>query len=53
MERIYKGLKELGMERKFKNVKVSEIKETKHGKQIFVHDPSGVLWHFFEFSQEA
>ena len=50
---IRKSLIELEVERKYKNVKVSDIRKNEHGKQIFVHDPSGVLWHFFEFSQKS
>lgn len=50
---IRKSLIELEVLRKYKNVKVSDIRENEHGKQMFVHDPSGVLWHFFEFSQKS
>ena len=50
VDELYQDLKDSGVEKRYKNVKISPIKESEHGKQIFMHDPSGVLWHFFEFS---
>ena len=50
---IRKSLIELEIERKYKNVNLLDIRRNEHGKQIFVYDLSGVLWHFFEFSQKS
>lgn len=37
------------LDKKYKHVRFSEIKEFDWGKEIFMHDPSGVLWHFCQF----
>ena len=34
---------------KYDKVRFSEIKEMNWGRELFMHDPSGVLWHFGEF----
>lgn len=34
---------------KFENVRISEIKKETWGRELFLHDPSGMLWHFGEF----
>jgi len=33
----------------FRGVRISKIKNDDWGREIFVHDPSGVLWHFGQF----
>ncbi|HQU27767.1 MAG TPA: glyoxalase [Calditrichia bacterium] len=35
----------------YKAVRFSEIKRQSWGRELFMHDPSGVLWHFCEFKQ--
>jgi len=42
-------LKALGLDKKYKHVRFTDIKVSEHGREIFMHDPSGILWHFFEF----
>ncbi len=34
---------------KFSNVRFTDIKEYDWGREIFMHDPAGVLWHFCQF----
>lgn len=34
---------------KYKYVRLSEIKDEDWGRTLFMHDPSGVLWHISEF----
>ena len=34
---------------KYKNVKLTPIRKYDWGKECFLHDPSGILWHFGEF----
>ena len=34
---------------KYKYVRFTEIKQFEWGRELFMHDPSGVLWHFCEF----
>ena len=33
----------------YKKVRVSDIKNEEWGREFFMHDPSGILWHFGEF----
>lgn len=42
-------LKAINIEEKYKNVKVSEVQNYDWGVEFFMHDPSGVLWHFCEY----
>jgi catechol 2,3-dioxygenase-like lactoylglutathione lyase family enzyme len=35
---------------KYKNVKIIEPKILDWGKECFLHDPSGILWHFGQFN---
>ena len=44
-------LQSLGLDKKYKNVKLTPIKVNYWGKECFMHDPSGILWHFGEFSK--
>ncbi len=46
----FKELQNLGLHEKYKNVKLTPIKENDWGKECFMHDPSGILWHFGEFN---
>lgn len=34
---------------KYPKVKISKIFENDWGREFFVHDPSGILWHFGSF----
>ncbi len=38
------------LSKKFKNVRFTEIKNESWGREFFMHDPSGVLWHFGNFN---
>ena len=39
----------LGLPEKYEGVRLVPIREMDWGRECFVHDPSGVLWHFGEF----
>ena len=39
----------LDLPTKYKNVKLIPIKEYDWGRECFIHDPSGILWHIGEF----
>ena len=41
----------LDLTNKFKNIKLVPIKTYDWGKECFIHDPSGILWHIGEFSK--
>jgi len=49
VNRYWNELQSLGLPQKYKNVKLTPIKEYHWGKECFLHDPSGILWHFGEF----
>ncbi len=44
-----KDLLQLELPKRFSRVRISDIKNEVWGRELFVHDPSGVLWHFGEF----
>lgn len=35
----------------FAGVRLTDIKNLEWGRELFMHDPSGVLWHFGEFKK--
>ncbi|MET3980060.1 catechol 2,3-dioxygenase-like lactoylglutathione lyase family enzyme [Mucilaginibacter sp. UYP25] len=49
VERFWQELVALDLPGKHKNVRLTPIRTEPWGKECFVHDPSGVLWHFGEF----
>jgi len=51
VERHYNELKELDLPAKYPGVKFTSIKTDYWGREYFMHDPSGVLWHFGEFNK--
>ncbi|MGQ2984043.1 glyoxalase [Flavobacterium sp.] len=48
-QRFYNELMALKLEDKYDAVRIVPIRTMDWGKECFVHDPSGVLWHFGEF----
>ena len=40
---------QLNLPAKYKDVRLTPIHTEHWGRECFVHDPSGVLWHFGEF----
>jgi catechol 2,3-dioxygenase-like lactoylglutathione lyase family enzyme len=50
VEDYYNALQQLELDKKFKNVRLVSIKENDWGKECFLHDPSGILWHFGQFN---
>lgn len=51
IEACYKDLTARKLKEKYKKVKLSEIKTWDWGREIFLHDPAGVLWHFGQFNE--
>jgi hypothetical protein len=47
--RFWKELLALDLTSKYENVKLKPVREHDWGRECFVHDPSGILWHFGEF----
>jgi len=50
VEKCEKDLLKRKLHEKYKNVRISKIKVEDWGREIFMHDPSGILWHFGEFT---
>ena len=48
--RFYSELITLNLPGKYPDVKVVPVRVLDWGKECFVHDPSGILWHFGEFN---
>ncbi len=49
VEKCWEDLNSRGLDRKYKYVRLTPIKDFDWGRECFMHDPSGVLWHFGEF----
>ncbi|MEH0156397.1 glyoxalase [Limibacter armeniacum] len=41
------------LSKKYRLVKVSEIRDNDWGREFFMYDPSGVLWHIGEFKNAS
>jgi len=48
-DRFYNDLLVLNLTDKYADVKLTPVRNENWGKECFVHDPSGILWHFGEF----
>lgn len=48
--RFWDDLIKLDLSSKYENVRLEPIRHMHWGKECFVHDPSGILWHFGEFT---
>jgi catechol 2,3-dioxygenase-like lactoylglutathione lyase family enzyme len=46
---FWEQLVKLDLSSKYEHVRIVPIKEYDWGKECFIHDPSGVLWHVGEF----
>ena len=46
---FWKQLLILDLPSKYEQVRIIPIKEYDWGKECFIHDPSGILWHIGEF----
>lgn len=49
VERFWEQLITLDLAIKFPQARLVPIRKMDWGKECFVHDPSGILWHFGEF----
>lgn len=49
VERFWNELLALDLTSKYASVRLVPIREMHWGKECFLHDPSGILWHFGEF----
>ncbi len=49
VNRYYEEILKLKLPEKYEGVQLVPIREMDWGKECFLHDPSGILWHFGEF----
>jgi len=49
VDRFWNKLMALNLPSKYKNVKLTPIRNLDWGRECFIHDPSGILWHIGEF----
>lgn len=49
VERFWEELLTLELASKYPDAKLVPVRKMDWGKECFVHDPSGILWHFGEF----
>ncbi len=50
VDSYWKELVALNLTAKYKGVKLTPIRDYDWGRECFLHDPSGILWHFGQFS---
>jgi hypothetical protein len=48
---FYNRITKLQLTEKYKSVKIVGVREFDWGKECYVHDPSGILWHFGTFKK--
>ena len=51
VKEFYKQLITLDLSSKYHDVRVIPIRHLDWGSECFVHDPSGILWHFGAFKK--
>lgn len=49
VDKFWQELLSLNLTEKYKGRKLIPVRTMHWGKECFVHDPSGILWHFGEF----
>jgi len=51
VDQFWKELSALNLPAKYTNVRLTPIRRYDWGRECFLHDPSGILWHFGQFSK--
>jgi len=49
VDRYWQELQALNLPEKYEGVRLTPIKTDYWGRECFLHDPSGILWHFGAF----
>lgn len=50
VDRYWQELSALNLHEKYVKVRLTPIRVETWGKECFMHDPSGILWHFGQFN---
>jgi hypothetical protein len=51
VDRYWNELVALDLPSKYKRAKLTPIRNMDWGRECFLHDPSGILWHFGQFKK--
>ena len=51
VDKHWNDLQALNLAAKYENVKLTPVRTYDWGRECFLHDPSGILWHFGQFSK--
>ena len=51
VESFWKQLQALDLPGKYERAKLTQIRTFEWGRECYLHDPSGILWHFGEFNK--
>jgi hypothetical protein len=51
VDNFYKKLESLNLPSKYTGARLTHPKTFSWGKECYLHDPCGVLWHFGEFNE--
>ncbi len=51
VEQYWNELQNLELQHKYKGVKLTPVRYEDWGSECFLHDPSGILWHFGAFKK--
>ncbi len=51
VDQYWNELQALDLASKYEKVRLVPVKKLDWGKECFLHDPSGILWHFGEFNK--
>lgn len=50
-DEFFEDLRALNLDTKYEGVKLSPVLHQDWGRECYLHDPSGILWHFGEFNK--
>jgi catechol 2,3-dioxygenase-like lactoylglutathione lyase family enzyme len=50
IDRYWKELLALNLPARYQGVKLTPIRNFDWGRECYLHDPSGILWHFGQFN---
>ena len=53
VDRFWHKLMALELPTQYEGVRLSAIREYDWGREFFLHDPSGILWHIGQFADQA
>ncbi len=53
VNRFWQELIKLDLPSKYPSARLTSARQYDWGQECFLHDPSGVLWHFGEFAKQA